>query len=88
MRLLSTDGRRIQYCAGAHGPIDAHSNLAFGPASNDFLSVTDAGFMGPRGADGSLPAVDFLKLRAASQMIDKGTNVNLPFVGAAPDLGA
>jgi len=32
--------------------------------------------------------VDFLKLAAGSQMIDKGTNVQLPFVGAAPDLGA
>jgi MYXO-CTERM domain-containing protein len=63
-------------------------DLGITPANNDFLSVTDTGFMGPRKADGSLPDVDFLKLRAGSQMIDKGTNVNLPFVGAAPDLGA
>jgi hypothetical protein len=35
-----------------------------------------------------LPAIDFMKLHAGSQMIDKGTNVGLPFVGAAPDLGA
>ena len=44
--------------------------------------------LGPRQADGSLPNVDFMKLAAGSQMIDKGTNVGLPYVGAAPDLGA
>jgi hypothetical protein len=71
------------------------------PAAKDFLSVTDpsltakdatvetlAGAIGPRQSDGSLPNVDFLKLAAGSAMIDKGTDVQLPFVGAAPDLGA
>jgi MYXO-CTERM domain-containing protein len=71
------------------------------PANKDFLSVTDptlAGTgqaiettspaLGPRQADGSLPNVDFLKLAGGSAMIDKGTDVGLPFVGAAPDLGA
>ena len=71
------------------------------PANKDFLSVIDpsltardqtvetiAGAIGPRQADGSLPKVDFLKLAAGSQMIDKGTDVQLPFTGAAPDLGA
>jgi Right handed beta helix region len=58
------------------------------PVDADFVSVSDAGFMGPRQADGSLPAIDFMQLRAGSPMIDKGTNVNLPFVGSAPDLGA
>jgi len=71
------------------------------PAAKDFLSVADpsltakdatvetiAGALGPRQADGSLPNVDFLKLAAGSAMIDKGTDVQLPFVGAAPDLGA
>ncbi len=57
-------------------------------ASTDFVSTTDTGYDGPRQADGSLPAIDFLKLRAGSPLIDKGTNVDLPFVGAAPDLGA
>ena len=52
------------------------------------LSVESSGALGPRAADGSMPAVDFLKLAAGSQMIDKGTDVGLPFVGAAPDLGA
>lgn len=68
---------------------------------SDFLSITDptvsgtgqtiettSPALGPRQADGSLPDVDFLQLAAGSQMIDKGTDVGLPFVGASPDLGA
>jgi hypothetical protein len=75
-------------------------DLGLTPAAKDFASITDpsvsgtgmsiesSGALGPRAADGSMPAVDFLKLAAGSQMIDKGTDVGLPFVGAAPDLGA
>ncbi len=58
------------------------------PLSGDFLSVSDAGTKGSRNADGSLPTLDFLKLRSGSQMIDKGTTVNLPYSGSSPDLGA
>src|SRR6185437_15812988 len=32
--------------------------------------------------------VDFLHLSAGSRMIDKGTDVGLPYLGTAPDLGA
>jgi len=75
-------------------------DLGITPAAKDFASITDpsvsmtgvsvesSGALGPRAADGSMPAVDFLKLAAGSQMIDKGTDVGLPFAGAAPDLGA
>ncbi len=42
---------------------------------------------GARNADGSLPVTAFLRLAAASPLIDKGTNVGLPFSGSAPDLG-
>jgi hypothetical protein len=76
-------------------------DLGITPAATDFLSITDPSLtvtgqaletispmLGPRQADGSLPNVDFLKLVAGSRMIDKGTDVGLPFVGAAPDLGA
>jgi MYXO-CTERM domain-containing protein len=75
-------------------------DLGITPAAADFLSVSDpsvtgtgqsveaSGALGPRQADGSLPNVDFLKLVAGSRMIDKGTDVGLPYVGAAPDLGA
>jgi hypothetical protein len=63
-------------------------NLGLTPSSGDFESLSDAGFMGPRGTDGNLPNLSFLKLRAGSQMIDRGTNVGLPFSGSNPDLGA
>jgi hypothetical protein len=75
-------------------------DLSITPANSDFLSVSDpsvsgtgmsiesSGALGPRAADGTMPKIDFLKLAAASKMIDKGTNVGLPFVGSAPDLGA
>jgi hypothetical protein len=63
-------------------------DLGLTPSDNDFVSVSDAGFMGPRNADGSLPILDFMKLRTGSQMIDRGTDVGVPFNGAAADLGA
>ena len=44
--------------------------------------------LGPRKADGSLPDVDFLKLKEGSRAIDKGEDVGFPFTGTAPDLGA
>src|SRR3954470_8566421 len=43
--------------------------------------------VGPRQADGSLPAIDFLKLAPGSHLIDAGVNVGLPYNGLAPDLG-
>jgi hypothetical protein len=75
-------------------------DLNITPAAKDFASITDpsvsgtgvsiesSGALGPRAADGSMPNVDFLQLAAGSQMIDKGTDVGLPYLGAAPDLGA
>jgi hypothetical protein len=38
-------------------------------------------------ADGSLPPLDFLRLKAGSHLIDAGMNVGLPFSGSAPDVG-
>jgi MYXO-CTERM domain-containing protein len=80
---------------GANYGTDSQFNtwdLNITPADKDFLSVAEptpgTGILGPRQADGSPPDVDFLKLAAGSAMIDKGTDVKLPFVGAAPDLGA
>lgn len=73
------------------GGVDTMFNtwdLNISEAASDFVSTSDTGTLGPRQADGSLPAVDFLKLKSGSPLIDKGTDVMLPFVGAAPDLGA
>ena len=76
-------------------------NLKLDLTEDDFVSLDDPsmtvtgedlskipGMLGPRNADGSLPNVDFLKLKKGSRAIDKGENVGLPFAGEAPDLGA
>ena len=64
-------------------------DLSIAEAASDFVSTTDTGCLGPRQADGSMPAAcNFLKLKTASPLIDKGKDVMLPFVGTAPDLGA
>lgn len=63
-------------------------NLSITPANNDFESVSDSGWTGSRKPDGSLPDIPFLRLRAGSKMIDKGSDLGYPFTGTAPDLGA
>lgn len=54
----------------------------------DFLSLDDTAFTGPRNPDGSITDSDFLRLAPGSDAVDAGTDVGLPFVGKAPDLGA
>ena len=65
-------------------------SVAFKPAypcaSTD--NTCFAGMASARQADGSLPVLPFLRLAANSPLIDKGTDVGLPYVGKAPDLGA
>jgi parallel beta-helix repeat protein len=55
--------------------------------SMDFMSVMESEAGASRQADGSLPNVPFMHLVMGSDLIDKGTNVGLPFSGSAPDLG-
>jgi len=54
----------------------------------DFLSVDSTGSDGARGADGSLPVLDYLHLAPGSDLINAGINRGLPFTGTAPDMGA
>ena len=76
-------------------------NLKLDLTEDDFMSLNDpsmtvtgkdlstiAGILGPRKADGSLPDVDFLRLKKGSRAIDKGEDIGFPFAGDAPDLGA
>ncbi|QXD14458.1 right-handed parallel beta-helix repeat-containing protein [Rhodocaloribacter litoris] len=58
------------------------------PQPSFFLSLDDTGADGPRGPDGSLPVLPFLRLAAGSPYIDAGVDVGRPYEGAAPDLGA
>jgi hypothetical protein len=55
---------------------------------DDFISIDQSQLIAPRKADGSLPDIDFLKLRKGSKLIDKGVDIGFPYKGKAPDLGA
>ena len=63
-------------------------NLGVTVDASDFLSLDYSGAAGPRNADGSLPTINFLKLAAGSDLLNKGVDVGLPYSGSAPDLGA
>ncbi len=52
-----------------------------------FVTVAESAAIESRQADGALPT-RFAKLVSGSKLIDKGTSVGIPFLGAAPDLGA
>lgn len=54
----------------------------------DFQSVDASQMTLPRKADGSLPDITFMHLTAGSDLINAGVDVGLPFMGAAPELGA
>jgi hypothetical protein len=72
------------------GTSSAYNSWDLGIPLSDaqFQSVSTSGWDAPRQADGSLPVLPHLRLAANSTLIDKGTNVGLPYTGAAPDLGA
>jgi hypothetical protein len=54
--------------------------------SRDYVSIAEAAAKAPRLLDSSLPT-GFARLVSGSDLIDAGTNLGLPFNGAAPDLG-
>jgi hypothetical protein len=55
---------------------------------NTYDNTNSVGIDQPRGPDGELPKLRFLRLANTSALIDAGIDVNLPFYGDAPDLGA
>jgi hypothetical protein len=55
--------------------------------SNDFLSVDTTLAIAPRRDDGGLPDTPFFRPVPGGRLVDKGTNVGMPFYGSAPDLG-
>ena len=59
----------------------------FTVTAEDFVSLDTTGVRGPRKADGSLPDIDFMHLNPASDLINQGTDIGLPYLGIAPDLG-
>lgn len=54
---------------------------------SDFVSIDRAALKGPRKADGSLPDLEYLRLKPESPLRNAGVDVGLPFDGSAPDLG-
>ncbi len=82
----------ISYLGGgvtiASGTQTTNSWQGFTVTNADFQSLDETQLRLPRKADGSLPDITFLHLASTSSMIDAGTNVGLPYLGAAPDLGA
>lgn len=59
----------------------------FVSTSSDFASLDSAGMTGARDEDGSLPILNFLRLREASPLVNAGIDVGLPYVGS-PEIGA
>ena len=57
-------------------------------SDSQFKSVSTSGWDAPRDADGSLPVLPAFRLSGSSTLVDQGTDVGLPYRGAAPDLGA
>jgi predicted Rdx family selenoprotein len=56
--------------------------------ANDFLSIDEGLLIAQRQSDGSLPNVNFLKIKQGSDLIDKGADLGFSFFGTAPDFGA
>lgn len=72
----------------AYTPLNNSWQISRTFSAGDFRSVDSLGLDGERGDDGSLPAIDFLKLSAGSRYKDIGTTIlGLPYNGDAPDLG-
>jgi hypothetical protein len=80
----SENGRVETGSTSNHNTWDAG---APGLSSADFLSLDTTGVSGPRGANGELPVLNFLKLASSSDLIDAGTDVGLTYSGTYPDLG-
>jgi hypothetical protein len=55
--------------------------------SSDFVSVSLELATVARNPDGSLPYTGLFELADGSGLVDAGTDVGLPYEGAAPDLG-
>jgi hypothetical protein len=57
-------------------------------SANDILSIDSSPALGSRRDDGSLPETPFLRPIPTGRLVNKGVLNGLPYVGAAPDLGA
>jgi hypothetical protein len=63
-------------------------NLPIEITKDDFAGLDEADLIKPRQPNGDLPVIAFMHLAQGSKLIDRGTDLGLPFSGQAPDLGA
>jgi len=63
-------------------------NLSVTADSADFVTLATANAKAARNSDGSLYNNGFGSLVTTSDLIDKGVNVGITYLGTAPDLGA
>lgn len=63
-------------------------NLSLTVSNDDFIGLDEEQLTAPRKSDGTLPDMDFMHLAAGSDLIDAGLDLDFPFTGSAPDLGA
>jgi MYXO-CTERM domain-containing protein len=85
---LAFGGTLVSNDSGTDAMVNSWMLSSVTVSAADFQSTSITGLDGPRQADGSLPAIPNFHLAAGSDLIDKGVDVGLPYVGAAPDLGA
>ena len=85
---LAFGGTLVSNDSGTDAMVNSWMLSSVTVSAADFQSTSITGLDAPRQADGSLPAIPNFHLAAGSDLIDKGVDVGLPYVGAAPDLGA
>jgi hypothetical protein len=79
--LANFDASRCEFVANSF-------DLKLELEDKDFKSLDQFELIQPRQANGDLPDIRFMKLKAGNPAIDVGMDVKLPFKGKAPDLGA
>lgn len=82
-------GNNVNYQGRSRNTTDHNTWDAGAPSVSDadFVSLDMAQLLRARKSDGSLPDIDFGKLRSGSDLIDAGVNIGLAYSGSAPDLG-
>jgi hypothetical protein len=70
---------------GNGGGAEEYSDLLVTP--DDFVSLDDAGMLGPRKDNGGLPETNFLQPAQGGKLIDAGVDVGISFQGSAPEIG-
>ncbi|HSI33986.1 MAG TPA: right-handed parallel beta-helix repeat-containing protein [Tepidisphaeraceae bacterium] len=86
---LAYKGRDLARIDAAKCELAGNSfTLGLKPAAADFEALDEEELVGPRRADGGLPAVKFMRPAAGSVVVDRGVETGGAFRGQGPDVGA